>query len=128
MVCERLHGDAPVAIYSSDFARALETVQPLAEVLRLEVIPMPAFRAFDQGEFMGKTLEETRLMLGEDVWNEIVTNPDPHKRYFAGGETLYEEQERAWCGLAELVRKHSPDDCMVISTHLTIRDAPVPDG
>jgi len=118
--CERLLSSKPASIYSSDFLRAIETIEPLASALHIEIIQLQAFRSFDVGDFFGKSQEETISLLGKDVWHEIINCPDPCKRYFPNGETLQEEANRAWTGLLDIVSKHSPDDSIVISTHLTI--------
>ena len=119
-LCVRLLREHPDAIYSSDFLRATETIKPLAARIGLEVVKLSALRAFDPGVFLGKTYEETAECLGKHVWREIITNPNPSKRYFDGGETLQEAAERAWTGLLAVVDKHSPEERIVISTHLTI--------
>ncbi len=120
LVCKRLEKEKPSAIYSSEYARAVETIKPLAEKLGLEILQRSAFNAFDMGRYSGRTQDETIEALGKEVWKEMVTRPDPNKRYFEGGETLAEEAERAWKGLQEILRKHAPEDAVVISTHLTI--------
>ncbi len=119
LLCKRLEKEKIDAIYSSDFMRAIKTIQPLAEELKLDIAQNPDFRPFNMGKFMGWTEQATIEVLGEKTWQEIITNPNPKKRYFEGGETLEEEAERAWRGLETILTQHSKAT-IVISTHLTI--------
>ncbi len=48
--------NAPIkAIYSSPLERTLETAEPLAKALKLEVIPMPGLLETDCGEWQGQS-------------------------------------------------------------------------
>lgn len=119
-LCARLLREKPDAIYSSECVRAVDTVQPLASKLGLRIVKLSAFAAFDVGVFVGRTREQTVARLGEDAWREVITNPRPRTRYFDGGETLQAVAKRAWAGLLVVAGKHAPDECIVISTHLTV--------
>lgn len=120
LLCNRLKKESPVAIYSSNFIRSIKTIEPLAKDLGLKIIQNSNFRSFDVGKYFGYSEKETEQTLGEKNWREMFTNPDPEKRYFEDGETLHEEEGRAWHALEEILRKHSPNDTIIISTHLTI--------
>lgn len=120
LLCERLKEENPKAIYSSDFLRAIETVQPLAAELRLEITKSSSFRPFNVGKYFGWTQQATVEALGKEIWQEIITNPNPQKRYFEDGETLEEEAERAWGSFEEVLKNHSKEDTIIISTHLTV--------
>ena len=82
LLCKRLEKENIDAIYSSDFMRAIKTIQPLPEELRLDIAQNPDFRPFNMGKFMGWTEQATIEVLGEKTWQEIITNPNPKKRYF----------------------------------------------
>ena len=48
----------PLALYSSDQRRAMETAEPIAERLHLPIRPDPRLREHDMGEATGHTWEE----------------------------------------------------------------------
>lgn len=119
LLCQKLKTSNPVAIYSSDFLRAIETVQPLATQTSLEIKVSPAFRPFDVGECFGYTQTQVVEAIGAESWSEIMTGPNPSRRYFKDGETLEEQAERAWKGLKQIITKAS-EGSVIISTHLSV--------
>ncbi len=119
LLADRLAKEQPTIIYSSDFARALQTIEPLATRLRIDMRQESAFRPFNVGKFFGQPIEETIRTIGKDTWREITTRPDPAKRYFEGGETLDELSDRVWQGIQKVQRMHRDVDCVVVSTHQT---------
>lgn len=57
-VASRLAGQRIAALYSSPLQRAVETAEPLAELLGLPFDRLEAFAEIDFGKWQGKTLEE----------------------------------------------------------------------
>ncbi len=50
---------APIkAIYSSPLERAVETAEPLAKLLNLEILPAPGLVELAYGDWQGKTLKQ----------------------------------------------------------------------
>lgn len=105
-------------IYASEMIRAAATVEPLADEMAVDIQTEAAFNPLDIGNHKGRPYEDTRRILGDEVFAEMVSRPQPDKRYFDGGETLREMAERAWQRVVELTQ----DECdaqssLVVSTH-----------
>ncbi|WP_299026253.1 histidine phosphatase family protein [uncultured Thermanaerothrix sp.] len=81
---------APVqALYSSPLERALETAEPLARALGLQIEVRPGLNEVDFGRWQGrsyKQLQRTRL------WKLL--QAEPAQVHFPGGESLVEAQQR----------------------------------
>ncbi len=119
LLAKKLAGLCPVAIYSSDFVRAIQTVEPLAKRLGLGIKRQPAFGAFNVGRCFGWDEKALVEKLGKEVWHEMTTKPSPSKRYFKRGETLQELADRAWRGLTSII-ENKPRGNVIISTHMTV--------
>jgi broad specificity phosphatase PhoE len=105
-------------VYVSQTRRSVATVQPLADGRRVDIQVDKAFNPLDIGDHAGSRYEDTRRILGNDIFSELLTTPQPDKRYIAGGETLSEMAERAWRRILELTH----DECgaqssLVVITH-----------
>src|SRR5512136_2205333 len=60
---------APImAIYSSPLDRTLETAEPLARLLKLDVIPMAGLLETDCGEWQGLSLKKLRR---QKIWQVV---------------------------------------------------------
>ena len=103
---------APVAIYSSDLARARQTAEPLAKACGLPVVPDRRLREIHVGSWEGLTIEDALQAMG----------PREAKRWLAGedvrrsptGETVAEVGERAGAALDE-IGLAAPDGSTVIA-------------
>jgi len=93
------------AIYASSYRRAIQTVQPLASRLGLDIQIEPGFRERDLGEWSAPGFAEAVRR----TWS----NPE---FAFPGGETNLQAQRRGVAGLQELVQAQ-PGRQIVIGTH-----------
>ena len=76
--------EAPVwKLYSSPMERAVETAEPIARALGLEIVFRPGLLETDCGDWAGKTVKGLRRL---KVWREIQNNPSQFR--FPGGETF----------------------------------------
>jgi 2,3-bisphosphoglycerate-dependent phosphoglycerate mutase len=96
------------AVYSSPYARAIQTVQPLAQSRSLEVQTIPDFR---EHALAGELLPNWRESL-EMAWKDF-----DHR--FPGGETMRETQARGFNAL-ERIRLEHPIGTVTIGGHGTI--------
>jgi len=111
-VAERLAGAPLKALYSSPMERALETAEPLAKTLGLEVITRPGLIESDIGEWNGqrwKGLSRTK------IWRTVQYRPSLFR--FPGGESFLEGQARICKEVLELCSMHEPKDIFACVTH-----------
>jgi len=105
--------DAPVrAIYSSPLERALETAQPIASRLELEIIPRPGLIELDMGEWGGKKVKGLSRL---KIWRMVQFQPS--RMRFPGGESFSEAQLRICRELESLAENHAEDDLIVCVSH-----------
>lgn len=110
-LAERL-GQQPIsAIYSSPLVRCMETAQPLAEALGLDVIVEEGILEVDYGEWCGENLKE--LSKTPD-WQLVQIYPGGFR--FPGGETLREVQSRVVTTL-ERIRAQHEGEAVAIFAH-----------
>ena len=105
-VADVLSPESPVAIYSSPYRRARETVEPLAARLRLPI------------EEMAELRERSLAMDWEEDWLATIrrTWEDFSLAYPNGGESNDEVMGRARIALENLCKRH-PDQTIVVATH-----------
>ena len=60
------------AIHASPLERTMETAQPLADALQLEIIPTPGLIETDIGEWQGQSVRKLRRM---KVWRSLQQYP-----------------------------------------------------
>ena len=80
------------AIYSSDLARALQTAQPLAGVLKLPIVRDRDLRERHYGIFQKLTYAEVKVRFPEDYARFEARDPDFN---FRSGESLREFSKRS---------------------------------
>lgn len=81
-------------IYASDLARAMETAEPVAEALGLEIIPLPQFRETNNGELAGMKHKLACEKYPGLYWNTLGWDEK-----YPGGESprdFYERIANAW--------------------------------
>ena len=104
-IAGRLATVAPVSIYSSPYARARQTVEPLA--LRLG-LPITEIRDLRERALSTGPLEDFEAALRETWHNFQLAYP--------GGESSEDAQRRA-VAIYEALRVHHGEETIVISTH-----------
>ena len=104
-IAARLAGEPIAAIYSSPARRAVDTVVPLAEQLRLDIYMVENLRERD---LPAVPLSEFETMIRE-AWLDPDSSP-------GGGESNLDAQERGLAVLRNILTRH-PDKPVVISTH-----------
>lgn len=111
-LAEKLAGTPVKAIYSSPLERCVETAEPIADALGLEVIRRPGLMEVDIGDWQNKTLKGlSRLKL----WR--VVQAAPSFMHFPGGESFADAQYRACREIDTLVAQHDPMDMLVCVSH-----------
>ena len=100
------------AIYSSPLARARETAQKIADVLRVETTPYQAIIDMSFGRWEGQPVRAVQEGDGERYrqWLEF-----PHLLRIPGGESLDEVRDRAMAGLDETLRSHRGKTLIFVS-------------
>jgi len=99
------------AIYSSPLERAVETAEPLAKSLGLEIQLRPDLTDTDVGELEGrswKALGRTRL------WKVVQETPSQFR--FPGGETFVQTQERVTLALDAIASVYA-DELVAVVFH-----------
>jgi probable phosphomutase (TIGR03848 family) len=104
---------APIkAIYSSPLERTLETAQPLARVLNLEIIPSPGLLESDSGEWQGQSIKKLRQ---QKIWQTVQHQPSLF--HYPGGESIVECQHRVVQVLESLRSRFSPQELVACFSH-----------
>jgi broad specificity phosphatase PhoE len=100
------------AIYTSPLRRAVETAQPIATLLALEVVPVPGFIDVNYGEWEGVSHQEIKRRCAHQYaqWEQR-----PELVQFPQGETLDEVKERAFGALTDIVRVNPAGSVLIIA-------------
>lgn len=111
-VSEKLKGARVAAIYTSPLERTIETANPIAAMLDLEVIPRSGLLEVDFGEWQGKTLKSLRR---RKLWK--VVQGAPSQMRFPGGESFAEAQIRIVQEICLLAEQHKPKELVICVSH-----------
>jgi probable phosphoglycerate mutase len=111
-VAEKLSSAPVKAVYSSPLERTMETAQPIADALNLEVEIRTGLNEVDFGEWQGKTLKS---LYRRKLWK--VVQGAPSQMRFPGGESFAEAQLRFCQELEKLAQEHKPKDMLVCVSH-----------
>ena len=111
-VAEILAGAPIKAVYSSPIERAIETAEPIAQALKLEVIPRDGLMETDYGDWQDKTLKSLRR---RKLWKVVQGRPSMAR--FPQGESFAEAQLRICQEIQALVAKHGERDILVCVSH-----------
>ena len=91
------------AIYSSDLLRAVQTAEPLAKLLNLEIIANPAFRERNVGVLEGLTFDESKEAFPADYY--ALVNRNIH-HVITEGESYRHLLARITGELKDILRRH----------------------
>ncbi len=111
-VAERLKGAPLKAIFSSPLERAVETAQPLAEALKLEIQVCPDLVETDYGEWQDQSVKK----LGRTKSWKIVQSA-PSLWRFPAGESFADCQHRFCSALEGIARNLEPKDMVAVFAH-----------
>jgi probable phosphoglycerate mutase len=104
---------APIkAVYSSPLERTVETAQPLAQALGLEVFVRPGLIEINAGEWQGKSHKSLRRL---NAWKIVQATPSLFR--FPGGESFSESQARIVGEIEALRRLHDDKDLIACVSH-----------
>lgn len=91
------------AIYSSDLLRAVQTAEPLAKLLKLEINPTVNFRERHVGVLEGLTFDEAKTQHPDDYFALINREVD---HIIKDGESYRQLLDRTIETLHEIMKKH----------------------
>jgi probable phosphomutase (TIGR03848 family) len=111
-LAQKLEGHPLKVIYSSPMERAIETAQPIAEALNLQIVERPGLLEIDIGEWQNKKVKGlSRLKL----WGVVQNTPSLMR--FPGGETFSEAQFRICQEISTLAGQHEEKDIILCVSH-----------
>lgn len=111
-LAEKLAAAPLKAVYSSPLERTVETAEPIARALNLEVILRSGLMEVDFGEWQGRKLKELSRM---KLWK--VVQAAPSRMVFPEGESFIQAQQRIVHELESLARRHAPEDLFACVSH-----------
>jgi broad specificity phosphatase PhoE len=91
------------AIYSSDLLRAVQTAEPLADLLSIPIVTKPEFRERNVGVLEGLTFDESKQEYPSDYY--ALVNRNIH-HVITKGESYSNLLDRIRGELREIIRKH----------------------
>ena len=100
------------AIYSSPLERTMQTAEPIAHTLGLEVIPREGLLELDFGDWENKTLKSLRH---RKLWRVVQSRPALMR--FPKGESFSEAQQRIVQEIETLYNLHKPKDVIICVAH-----------
>lgn len=104
---------APIkAIHASPLERTVDTAQPLAKALKLDIIPTPGLLETDCGEWQGQSVKKLRR---QKIWQSVQQHPSLF--HFPGGESIAECQHRMVQVLESLRLQYAPQDLVACFSH-----------
>ena len=113
LVADYLHKNAKIgAVYASDLCRAVDTVAPTAARFGLSVVPEPAFRETDVGDWTNRVYEEVEESDREAMARHRADPDFP----IPGGESNRQVFDRVCAAIHRLGELHD-GQTVVIATH-----------
>ncbi len=100
------------AIYTSDLLRAVQTAEPLAEILKLKIVKTSAFRERNIGVLEGLTFDESKEEFPRDYY--ALVNRHVH-HVITKGESYRHLLRRATGALREILRIHRGERVVIFS-------------
>jgi len=117
-LAERLKSLKISAVYASNYDRAVNTAEILAQPFGLKVYQRDGLREISHGRWEGKTRDEVEKLYGSEY---VMWEDDPYSFAPDGGETGLAVTARALPILLEIVRAHIDENAIVVSHKATIR-------
>ena len=99
-------------VYSSDLHRAVQTAQPLADLLKIQIHTSPAFRERHVGVLEGLTFDESKAQFPDDYY-ALVNRSVNH--VISGGESYRHLLRRITTKLHDLLRQHNGERVAIYS-------------
>ena len=112
-----LKGEEITAIYTSDLARAVETAQPLGNLLGLPINSTPAFRERSVGVMEGLTFEDAAQRHPQQ-YAALLHRDFEHVP--TGGESYRQLLDRAWQKLDDVIAENKGGKIVIFSHTGTI--------
>jgi probable phosphoglycerate mutase len=109
-LAKRFEGMKFDKIYSSPLERALETAEPIARAMKLEVRKSDALNEIDFGEWSGKTFEQ---LDSDERWRHF--NSCRSTASVPGGESFLEVQNRVVKEIDRLAHEHRDARVAIVS-------------
>ncbi len=102
----------PAAVYCSPLQRAVQTAQPIAQRLHLEVHRVAGLNDMNFGEWQGLAVKEI-----EQRWPDTgrAWLRAPHTVTFPNGESLQDLRQRSVAAVLELAERHADSDVVVVA-------------
>lgn len=100
------------AIYASPLERTMDTAQPLATALKLEITPLDDLLETDCGEWQGQA---AKLLHRKKEWKLVQQHPSLFR--FPAGESIAECQHRMVRAIETIRLKHQPQDIVACFSH-----------
>ncbi len=106
----------PATVYSSPLRRAVQTAQPIATMLGVEVRTDPGFNDVNFGQWQGLSSQEVTQR-----WPELASAwlQEPHLVTFPDGESLNVVKTRSTAALQGVIKRH-PEETTVIVGHTAL--------
>jgi probable phosphomutase (TIGR03848 family) len=111
-LADKLRGAPIKALYSSPLERTLETAEPIAQALGLQVIPCDDLLEVNFGEWQGQSLKGLRRL---KLWKMVQHSPATTR--FPGGESFAEAQFRVCRALERLAGQFDDKDIIACVSH-----------
>ncbi len=104
---------APIqAVYSSPLERAVESAQPLAECLGVNIQIVVGLAEINYGSWQGKTVKQMQRM---KMWK--IVQEHPSLALFPGGESFSAAQKRLIAAVEEINQQHEDNEWVACFSH-----------
>lgn len=105
--------NAPIsAIYSSPMERAVETAQPLSNLIKKEITLNSGLQEIDFGDWQGKSIKQ---LSRRKLWKTV--QESPQDMVFPGGESFKDAQTRLAETILFMNKKHAENDLIACFSH-----------
>jgi probable phosphoglycerate mutase len=102
------------AVYSSPLLRTMETAEPLADRLHLNLKVEPGVIQVDYGDWESRPFWELEQ---DPTWRKFITSPEGQ---IPGGENVNQVIDRSSAALLTIADRHEKDEMVAVVTHGSI--------